>query len=424
MRHKRLIILFTVFILSFIFCIPSFAEVVNKDISSYAPYCILIETSTGKAIYEKDANEKIYPASTTKIMTAILTLENCKLTDTAIVSHEAIITVPLGYSHAYLVEGEELTINQLLHLLLIPSANDAANVLAEKVAGSVESFAAMMNTKAVELGCKNTHFVNPNGIHNDDHYSSAYDLALMAKYAMQFETFREIVMKTEYTLPGTAKYPASDRYFEATNLLIVPDNSDEVGNYYYQYANGVKTGYTDPAGECIVASAKKDDKEFILAVLGAGRTANGLNEKFIDCKNLFNYAFDNYKTYNMHKENSLLKEIHISNANIFNSNLDVIVKDDITLVIKNDTIISDIKPEINISSNLEAPITKNSTIGTITYTINGNTYTSELIAGEDIAKSNLIYYILASLILLIIIFVLKKKKKSKHGKRRKQKELR
>ena len=130
-------------------------------------------------------------------MTAILTLEHCKLTDTATVSHEAIFTVPIGYSHAYLQEGEELTIEQLLHVLLIPSANDAANVLAEHIAGSISSFTTMMNTKALELGCTGTNFVNANGIHNTNHYSTAYDLALMGRYAMQNETFIKIVSTTK-----------------------------------------------------------------------------------------------------------------------------------------------------------------------------------------------------------------------------------
>ena len=424
MKQAKFIISFTLFILIFLFCNSSFVNAAtDKDISIYSPYYILIESTTGKTVLENDSQKQVYPASTTKIMTAILALENCELTDKAVVSHEAVASVPIGYSHAYLVEGEEFTVNQLLHLLLIPSANDAANVLAEKVAGSVESFATMMNTKAIEIGCKNTHFVNANGIHNNNHYSSAYDLALMAKYAMQNETFREIIMKKEYTLPGTDRYPESDRYFEATNFLVVPDNSDDVDNYYYPYATGIKTGYTDAAGECIVAGAKKDDKEFILVLLGAGRTANGLSEKFIDCKNIFNYAFDNYKTYKMHEENSLLKEIHIANGNIFNNNLDVIVKDDITLVIKNDTIVSDIKPEINISSSLQAPITKNSTIGTITYTINGNTYTSDLIAGEDISKTNLMYYIIIIAFIILIFCIIKIRKTKKRIKRR-QKELR
>ena len=364
-------------------------------------------------------------------MTAILTLEHCQLTDTATVSHNAIYSVPVGYAHAYLVEGEVLTIEQLLHVLLIPSANDAANVLAEHIAGTISSFTTMMNTKALELGCTNTNFVNANGIQADSHYSTAYDLAIMGRYAMQNETFRKIVSTTKYTLPATNKYSENNRFFKNTNQLIVPDERDSVDNYYYPYATGIKTGYTNVAKECVVASAKKDDIEYIVVILGAERTENGLSGRFIDCKNLFNYAFENYTTHVINEENSILKQVKVSNASIFNSNLDVIIKDKITLVLKKDTNISTITPTIEITSNLIAPISKNSVIGTITYNVDGNTYTSDLLAGSDIAESNTFSTFLTILSIILVLYFLyrllkwdtkkkkKRKKSSKKGKERK-----
>ena len=339
-------------------------------------------------------------------MTAILTLEHCELTDTAVVSHDAIYSVPVGYSHAYLVEGEILTIEQLLHILLIPSANDAANVLAEHIAGSVSSFATMMNTKALELGCQNTNFVNANGIDAQNHYSTAYDLALIGRYAMQNETFRKIVSTTQYTLPATNKYPEANRFFKNTNELIIPDNRDSVDNYYYPYATGLKTGYTNAAKECVVASAKKDDIEYIVVILGAERTENGLSGRFIDCKNLFNYAFENYTTYVINEENSVLKQVEVSNANYFTKNLNVIIKDKITLLLKKDTQISNITPTIEITSDLTAPISKNSTIGKITYNVDGNTYTSDLLAGSDIIESNAINNLLTILSIILVLYFL------------------
>ena len=364
-------------------------------------------------------------------MTAILTLEHCQLTDTATVSHNAIYSVPVGYAHAYLVEGEVLTIEQLLHLLLIPSANDAATVLAEHIAGSVSSFATMMNTKALELGCTNTNFVNANGIQADNHYTTAYDLAIMGRYAMQNETFRKIVSTTKYTLPATNKYSENNRFFKTTNELIIPDERDSVDNYYYPYATGIKTGYTTAAKECVVAGAKKDDIEYIVVILGAERTENGLSGRFIDCKNLFNYAFENYTTHVINEENSVLKQVKVSNANIFNNNLDVIIKDKITLVLKKDTDISTITPTIEINSDLTAPISKNSVIGTITYNVDGNTYTSDLLAGSDIAESNTFSTFLTILSIILVLYFLyrllkwdtkkkkKRKKSSKKGKVRK-----
>lgn len=389
-----------------------------------------MEATTGKIIYEKDAFAATFPASTTKIMTAILTLENCKLTDTATVSHDAIFTVPVGYTHANLVEGEVLTIDQLLHVLLIPSANDAANVLAEHIAGSISSFTTMMNTKAVEIGCQNTNFVNANGIHSEDHYSTAYDLALIGRYAMQNDIFREIVSTTKYTLPATNKYPEANRFFNTTNELLKVDNRDRVDNYYYSYCNGIKTGYTNAAKNCIVASATKDGIEYIVVILGADRTENGLSARYLDCKNLFNYAFEHYTTYTMNEENAVLKQIKISNGTISTKNLDVIIQDNITLLLKKDTLVSSITPIVEINSDLTAPISKNSVIGTISYSVDGNEYTSNLLAGSDVTQSNAFTTFLTIASIILVLYLLnkllhsnnknnKRKKKSSKGKRKK-----
>ena len=426
---KKKISLFLLFIITFSIALTNYFpnSYASADIPVYSSNYIVIESTTGKVVCEENADEVLYPASTTKIMTAILTLENCNLTDTATVSHEAIYTVPVGYSHAMLVEGEILTVEQLLNVLLIPSANDAANVLAEHIAGSVDSFSTMMNTKAKELGCTNTNFVNPNGIHDDNHYTTVRDMAIMAKYAMENETFRKIVTTTRYTLPATNKYPEADRYFKNTNELILKDDRDSVDNYYYPYAIGVKTGFTNPAGECLVAAARKDDKEYIAVFLGSGRTENGLSARFIDSKNLFEYAFDNYKTYTINEENALLKEVEISNASIFNKNLDVVIQDKITLLVKNNENVSSLTPTIEYSSDLKAPIKKNTVIGTITYNVDGNTYTSNLISGEDIQESNLFNTILilgSIIVILYLLYKLMKIKKSSKKKKKKSKKQR
>lgn len=426
MNFKRIFIILNLLILSIFLILPTNAFATTDDISTYSPHCILMEASTGKIIYEKDAYTAVPPASTTKIMTAILTLEHCQLTDTATVSHEAIFTVPVGYSHANLVEGEVLTIDQLLHVLLIPSANDAANVLAEHIAGSVSSFCTMMNTKALEIGCKNTNFVNANGIQAENHYTTAYDLALIGRYAMQNETFRQIVSSTRYTLPATNKYPEANRFFNTTNELLKVDNRDRVDNYYYQYCNGIKTGYTDKAKDCIVASSNKDGMEYIVVILGAQRTENGLSGRYLDCKNLFNYAFENYKTYTINEKNSTLKQIKVQNATSSTRNLNVIVEDDITLLLKNDTNISSITPTVEINTNLEAPISKNTVIGTISYNVDGNEYSSNLLAGNDVVKSNLLTTCLTILSIFLVLLLLYKllnlNSKNKKGKRKNSKK--
>ena len=284
---KCLFILFLISIFLFIFINTSFANNDNLDI--YSPSCILIDSDSGKILYEKNAYKKMYPASTTKIMTAILTLENCKLDELVTVSDNAVSleSVPETYTRADIQAGEILTVENLLNVLLIPSANDAAIALAEHVSGSVSEFSNLMNKKAKELGCKNTNFVNPNGVHNENQYTTAYDLSLIGKYAMNNETFRKIVCKTSYTLPATNIYSSTDRKFENTNELLSSDN------YSYEYTTGIKTGYTDSAKNCIVASAKKDNYNFIVVILGANKTTQTKNERASDCITLFNYAINN-----------------------------------------------------------------------------------------------------------------------------------
>jgi len=405
MKKFKIIIFTFLFILIFsLFSFCSADDTSTLDI--YSPSAILIESSTGKIIYEKNANEKMYPASTTKIMTAILTLENCNLTDTAIVSKNAVESIPYGYATAYLKVGEELTIYQLLNVLLIASANDAAIVLAEHVAGSVESFCSMMNTKAQELGCLNTNFVNANGIHDENHYSTAYDLALIGNYAMENETFRDIVKTRSYTLPATNKWTQNNRYFSNTNELLIKDTRDAVDNYYYEYCNGIKTGYTNAAKECIVASIKKDDLEFIVVTLGSDKTDNGLSQRYLDCKTLFNYAIQNYSTYKLNDANSVLKQIDILNATKDTKTLDVIIQDKINILISNSTDISSVSPKVDMNFALIAPIKQNSVIGKITYTIDGFEYSSNLLAGSDVVESESFTLFFRILLIIVVLFLL------------------
>lgn len=424
---KTLKNLFNIFILFIIilFNIMSTSFGATEEVSTYSPMCLLMEASTGKVIYNKNGYEKAYPASTTKIMTAILTLEHCNLTDVATASYEAVYSVPVGYSNANIQVGEELTINQLLNVLLINSANEAANVLAEHIAGSVDSFATMMNAKAEEIGCLNTHFVNPNGVHNENHYSTAYDLALMGRYAMKNDIFRELVNTKFYTLPATNKYLTNDRVFGTTNELLKKDTRDSVDNYYYEYCTGIKTGYTNAAKSCIVASAKKDDIEYIVVILGAGTTDNGLSARYLDCKTLFNYAFENYTVKKLNDAEADLKTINIPNGTLSTKHLKVKIQDEINVLLKKSTDTTNLTPTVEINKDLPVPIVKNSIVGKITYTIDGNEYTSNLIAGNNVYESNTVTNILTIVSIIIVLYLLFKllnlnnKKKVKKNKKNK-----
>lgn len=420
-KIKKLLLLLIILLLTLnIFCMNSFAETSLPSV--YSPACILIDADSGKILYSKNANTKMYPASTTKIMTAILTLENCKLDDVAIASHNAVYSIPYGYSVATIQEGEELTIEQLLNVLLIPSANDAAVVLAEHIAGSVEAFSDMMNSKAVELGCKNTHFVNPNGIHDEEHYSTAYDLALIGKYAMQFDTFRTIVQKTSYSLPKTNKYDKEDRLFNTTNDLIKKNYSSSPTNYYYQYATGAKTGYTDAAKSCIVATATKDDISLIAVVLHSETTAEGLSQRALDCKTLFEYGFNNYSIKSIAEKDSVAEQISVKNSTKETESLDLLYSDDLSGLVPDDVDISTIAPNIKLTENLSAPILEGTNLGTITYTIDGFDYSCNLIASHTVYKSNFTKTLLELILLIFFLFLFakflhfKNKKVSKNRK--------
>lgn len=419
---KKICITLFLFLIIFVSgCTSTYASTIPD---TYSSACLLMEESTGKILYSKNANSIMYPASTTKIMTAILTLEKCNLSDTAVVSHNAVFSIPSGYSTASLVEGEVLTIEQLLNVLLIPSANDAAVVLAEHIAGSVEAFSDMMNSKAVELGCLNTHFVNPNGIHNENHYSTAYDLALIGKYAMQFPTFKEISSKTRYTLPITNAYSKEDRIFNTTNDLIKPNYSSSPTNYYYKYATGGKTGYTDPAGQCIVATATKDNISLIAVTLHGDFTEDNLSQRALDCKALFEYGFNNFSMVSIAQKGEVASNMKVPNATKDSSSLDLLYSDDIYAFVPNGFDTSSVTPNIKLSSTF-APIAQDTVLGTISYDIDGSNYSCNLLASHEVYKNQFAKTAMELALLLIFLIllskVLKRKKRRKNYRKKPKK---
>ena len=421
MKQLRTIVIFTIIFIMFLLPINTIlaTDINTKDynpdnITTNSPSVILMDAKTGKILYSKNAFEQRFPASTTKLMTAILTLENCELDDVATVSHNSIFSIPVGYSHASLRENEELTIEQLLNVLLIPSANDAAIVLAEHIAGSVEDFAEMMNNKAKELGCLNTNFINPNGVHDEDHYSTAYDLAVIGRYAMKFDDIMRIAKVSQYTLPKTNKYDREDRIFNTTNGLVNKNNE-----YYYQYATGIKTGYTDKSGYCIVTTAEKDSVELLAVVLGS----ESIEDRYEDCTELFDYGFENYSYQPLITARKIVDTIEIKGATRETKSLNVISKSEISALVKNDVDIDNLNPTIEINQNLSAPISQDAVVGKISYEIDGETYSTDLIAETSVEESNLETIIfrafLIFLILYLLVIILKKINKPKNNRKSK-----
>lgn len=406
----------------------------NDEIEIYSDACVLFDIDTSKILYEKNAYQTMYPASTTKLMTAILVLEKFKdLSALANVSYYATHTVPATYSIADLRPNEQFSLKDLLYSLLVASANDSAYVLAEYVVNdgnnyaldyssdtkkafenSIATFSDMMNAKAKELGCMSTNFVNPNGVHNENHVSTAYDLSLIGQYAYKNSTLMTIVNTMEYSLPNSEYYDKDVRTFSSTNLLLRRDRKG-----YYEYANGLKTGYTDAAQSCIVASAEKDGINLIATVLHSDRTTDQNASRESDCIRLFEYGFNNFTYSSLVKNKDVVKNISILNGTPETKNLNVLSTADLTARVKVGEAL-DITPEINITKSF-APIAKDEVIGTVKYVVDDTEYTADLIAEHDVVADDYMYIIwllLGSFAVILFLFTClfhkKDKKKRKH----------
>ncbi len=390
----------------------STTESTSSEITILSPHAILIDAKSGQILYEHNAREQAYPASVTKLMTAIITLENCNLDDEITVDKNALLGIPRSYTVAALQPNEKITVEKVLNVLLIPSANDAANVLAFHIAGSKEEFAKMMNKKAEEIGCKNTNFCNPSGIHDDDHFTTAYDMALIGKYAYTFETIREIAQKTEYELPNLPD--GKERKFKTTNTLITPKNQ-----YFYENATGLKTGYTDKAKSCIVATAKKDDVELMCVILGGDKTEDRKAQREIDCKTLFDYGFNNYSSMDVCVKNNSVDKSKVTNLSDTLKDVEIGYSETQHLLVPKD---NSYVTTYSFKDDINLPIKKGEPIGSVIYTVDGVEYTVTLIALNDaypISSKNVSYLfnvLLIALVLIFLVSIVKKKNRKKEAK--------
>lgn len=332
-----------------------------------AESAIVIDAKTGQILYEKNAHTKMYPASITKIMTAYLALENGDLNSKITMSEDAVWGIERGSSHIALDVDEQITLEDALYAVMLVSANEAAWGVAEHIGGSLKEFTDMMNSKAAELGCENTHFVNANGLHDDEHYTTAYDMALITKAALTNEKFMEITSSTYHKILPTNKN-SEQRDLWQDNKLINPDSE-----YYYEYCQGGKTGYTDQAGGTLVTWAQKDDMQLICVTLNGSSALN-----YTDSAALLDYFFNNYSyqsplaEYEFSAEeltraqNYLNDYYSCENAGTMNLTVDTTKK----ILISNE--ISADKLDIN--WELSSERLSNSIIGTMTVSHGGDTY--------------------------------------------------
>lgn len=249
---------------------------------------VVMDVKSGQVLAARGAHTRMYPASITKIMTCALALQNGSPQDVHTMSYEATHSIGYGTTHIALTEGEQISVDALLNATMIESANDAANGLAEYTAGSLEGFAKLMNQKASELGAADTHFVNAHGLQDKNHYTSAYDMALITRWALTVDGFRALFGAEEYTIPPTNKQSKSRTFGTHHHMLVE-------SKYYYEGTEGGKLGWTPEAKHTLVTLAKRGDMELICVVM---KTTTQY-EKYVDAAALLDYCFENFSTATM-----------------------------------------------------------------------------------------------------------------------------
>ena len=284
------------FIISFLLIFSIFCSLISVSafqISGFeinARGAMLISLDTDEVLFSKNADEKMYPASITKLLVAAIVLEKTQDLDNEkiVMTKSAANSISgTGASVIGLKENEEMTIRQALHCLLISSGGDIAYAIAEHFGGSTEGFMQLMNAKAKEIGMTASNFGNPVGLHDDFTYTTPRDVSILAKHVLNYDVILEITSLARYTLPATNM--SSARILSTTNFLI-----DPATNYFYKYAKGLKTGFTDEAGRCVVSTASLDGYSYLCIVMGCN-SAGGVRNEFADSRNLYRWAFNNFE---------------------------------------------------------------------------------------------------------------------------------
>lgn len=348
---------------------------------------ILADPETGQVFYERAADERAFPASTTKIMTALLVLKYCELDETETCLEEDMDLEP-GSTLAGIKVGETLTIHDLLYCLLLPSGNEAANMLARHVAGSVDNFVWMMNQEAIVLGCTDTHFANPHGLHDENHYTTARDLYRIASEAMKDETFAEVVRTAIKTLQETNMQ--KERQVLSTNQLILR----RADPWYYKDCKGIKTGTTTPAGACLVSAAEKNGGMLISVLLGCDKDdyTGGVRPNFTETKRLFEWGFSNFASQTLMEPDKTIATVDVA-LSTETDKLSVKTAEGLTAVVPIDLDVDDLTFTYDLPESVRAPISANEKIGSVIISY-GNTVYGEidLIALNSISMSNVLYY--------------------------------
>lgn len=365
----------------------------NPDFSIYSEAAILINLDTDEVIFEKNADKQLVPASLTKIMCAVILLEafedDISALSTTYVSGGAACFDELygtNCSNADIRYGEKVSYKDLLYALMLRSACEAANIIAYNIGGSLEEFANMMNIKAEELGCEDTHFTNAHGLFWEDHYTTARDMAKIVQYAMSLPLFTEISCSNTYTMEETA-YHEEPRTISHTNYMMSKING---GDYYYEYVKGIKTGTLDQAGRCLASLAYKDGYSYLLVTLNAPQkdeTGKNVYYNFIDAKNIYEWAFENFEYTQIINDNEEKAEVAVA----YGEGTDYVIvrpEKEYSQIWNTRIPLSSIHEIITLEKDVVAPVKAGDILGTVELQYGGETLTKmNLIATSDVLRS-------------------------------------
>ncbi len=416
------------------FPLPSDLKIMSKAV-------LLVSMDTGQTVYEQAADEKMYPASTTKIMTYIVAYESIEDVENTRIEIKKPIIDQLrntGSSMAYLSDhiGEKVKVIDILYSLMVPSGNDAAMVLADYIGGGdINVFVDKMNAKAKELGCENTHFANPDGLHDPDHYTTARDLQKITEYALKLPNFKKISDTVSYTCEG------DDTALRTTNYLI-----DANSEYYYTYAEGIKTGTTDEAGRCLVTTGSADGQSYMLILLGAPYK-EGVQEEyytFTDAAALFRWSLTKLELCNVKTTETPVCEANVKYA-MNKKKVTLVPEKNLNAILPTDRTPDNIVLEPDIPEYLEAPLKTDQVVGTASvYYVNEKTGEKQTIAtvnlvpaenvdhsgimatieiAGEIFKSYWFLIVIGVIVIVVVIYIIaskihrKRKKKNRDVKR-------
>ena len=407
---KRLFCVIIAVLTVFLLALSASAVDYGCTVEPVADAVYLENLDTGAVVYQKQAEQKMYPASTTKIMTYAIVADRISDFDgTRVEIKEGIFekidpdSTVMGLSEHI---GDSFTVRDLLYGMMLPSGNDAALVLADYVGSGINGFVDMMNAKAAELGCSGTHFTNPHGLYDPDHYTTARDLAVITKYAMNTQSFMDISNTVEYT-PEGFEYPIKN-----TNYMLYPQ--EQAGNYFYPYTRGIKTGYLDEAGKCLVTTAVKDDFTYLCIELGTYYTfEEDINYAMLDAIKLYDWAFTDLGKQTVYGPSDTVKSVPVKYSK-GDEEVAAIPEKEIIALLPNKYNKDLVTVDIKCADSVDAPVAKGDVLGTVSVRYDDmDLGTTNVVAAVDIERSDFKYtvsrivdFVSKHIILVVAVLVL------------------